>query len=77
MPISCCFRTKISEKVLLYGQMREDVREIIQELCKYKGVEIISGAVCVDHMCPKCFNATEAERIKLHGISIGEEHTDI
>ena len=37
-------------KKVLYGQMREDVREIIQELCKYKGVEIISGAVCVDHV---------------------------
>ena len=30
--------------------MRADVREIIQELCMYKGVEIISGAVCVDHV---------------------------
>ena len=37
-------------KKVLYGQMREDVREIIQELCKYKGVEIIWGAVCVDHV---------------------------
>ena len=37
-------------KKVLYGQMRENVREIIQELCKYKGVEIISGAVCVDHV---------------------------
>ena len=36
--------------MVLYGQMREDVREIIQELCKYKGVEIISDAVCVDHV---------------------------
>ncbi len=30
--------------------MREDVREIIMTLCKYKGVEIIAGAVCVDHV---------------------------
>lgn len=37
-------------KKVLYGQMREDVREIIQELCKYKVVEIISDAVCVDHV---------------------------
>ena len=33
-----------------YGKMREDVREIIMTLCKYKGVEIIAGAVCVDHV---------------------------
>lgn len=37
-------------KKVLYGQLREDVREIITVLCKYKGVAIISGAVCVDHV---------------------------
>ena len=37
-------------KKVLYGQLRNDVREIIKMLCKYKGVEIISGAVCVDHV---------------------------
>ena len=37
-------------KKVLYGQLRNDVREIIKTLCKYKGVEIISGAVCVDHV---------------------------
>ena len=30
--------------------MKEDVREIIKTLCKYKGIEIISGAVCSDHV---------------------------
>lgn len=30
--------------------MREDVREIIKTLCKYKDVEIIAGAVCIDHV---------------------------
>ena len=29
---------------------RDDVREIINTLCKYKGVEIIAGAVCIDHV---------------------------
>ena len=37
-------------KKRLYGQVRADVREIIQTLCKYKGVEIIEGAVCIDHV---------------------------
>lgn len=26
------------------------MREIIQILCKYKGIEIIEGAVCLDHV---------------------------
>ncbi len=30
--------------------MRNDVREIISTLCRYKNVEIIAGAVCVDQV---------------------------
>ena len=37
-------------KQVLYGQVREDIREVIRTLCKYKDVEIISGAVCIDHV---------------------------
>lgn len=37
-------------KKVLYGKVREDVREIISTLCKYKSVEIIAGAVCSDHV---------------------------
>ena len=37
-------------KKTLYGKVREDVREIITTLCKYKNVEIIAGAVCIDHV---------------------------
>ena len=37
-------------KKKLYGLVRDDVREIIRTLCKYKKVEIIAGAVCVDHV---------------------------
>ena len=34
----------------MYGKVREDVREILRTLCKYKKVEIIEGAVCADHV---------------------------
>lgn len=34
----------------MYGQVRNEVREIIRTLCKYKKVEIIEGAVCIDHV---------------------------
>ena len=37
-------------KKVLYGKLREDVREILSTLCKYKNVEIIAGAVCIDHV---------------------------
>ena len=37
-------------KKQLYGRLKEDVREIIATLCKYKDVEIVEGAVCPDHV---------------------------
>lgn len=37
-------------KKVLYGIIRDDVREIISTLCSYKDVEIIAGAVCLDHI---------------------------
>ena len=37
-------------KKKLYGLVRDDVREIIRTLCKYKKVEIVAGAVCTDHI---------------------------
>lgn len=37
-------------KKVLYGKDREDVREIVSTLCKYKVVEIIAGAVCIDYV---------------------------
>ena len=37
-------------KKVLYGKVRLDVREVLQKLCRYKNVEIVSGAVCIDHV---------------------------
>ena len=35
---------------MIYNQHREDVREIIKQLCSYKGVEILGGNVMSDHV---------------------------
>ena len=43
------FISKCRKKVL-YGKARDNVREIINTLCKYKNVEIIECAVCVDYV---------------------------
>ena len=43
------FTPKYRRKVI-YNQMREDLREIIKLLCKYKGVEIIEGHLMPDHV---------------------------
>ena len=35
---------------MIYNQYREDVREIIKQLCSYKGVKILVGNVMSDHV---------------------------
>jgi putative transposase len=39
----------------MYGEIKKDIREILRKLCEYKGVEILEGAVCSNHihMCLK------------------------
>ena len=34
----------------IYGQYREDLREITRNLCRYKGIEIIEGHMMPDHV---------------------------
>ena len=43
------FIPKYRRKVM-YGQVRKDVREVIRQLCKMRDVQLISGAVCADHV---------------------------
>ena len=43
------FKPKYRRK-MIYNQYREDVREIIKQLCSYKGVEILGGNVMSDHV---------------------------
>jgi len=33
----------------MYGEVKKEVREIIKVLCKYQGIEIAEGNVCIDH----------------------------
>jgi len=34
----------------MYGELRNDIREIVKQLCGYKGVEIVEGSVSRDHI---------------------------
>ena len=43
------FTPKYRRKVI-YNQYKEDIRDIIKALCKYKGVEIIEGHLMPDHI---------------------------
>ena len=35
---------------IMYGEVRTEIGEIIKYICKLEGVELISGAGCVDHV---------------------------
>ena len=43
------FAPKYRRKVF-YDEKREEIREILRELCRWKGVEIIEGEICPDHV---------------------------
>ena len=43
------FTPKYRRKII-YNQLRKDIGEIMHELCKYKGVEIIEGHMMPDHV---------------------------
>ena len=43
------FAPKYRRKVF-YEEKRQDIREILRTLCQWKGVEIIEGEVCPDHI---------------------------
>jgi len=35
---------------VLYGRLRKEIGTILAKLCQYKGVEVIEGHVCGDHV---------------------------
>ena len=35
---------------IIYNQLRRDIRQIIKDLCAWKGVEIIEGNMMPDHV---------------------------
>ena len=43
------FAPKYRRKVF-FNEKRADIREILRTLCQWKGVEIIEGEVCPDHI---------------------------
>ena len=43
------FAPKYRRKVI-YNKLRADIRDIIKDLCKYKGIEIIEGHMMPDHV---------------------------
>ena len=49
LQVSYIFAPKYRRKIF-YEEKRAEIREILRELCEWKGVEIVEGEVCPDHI---------------------------
>jgi putative transposase len=39
-----------NRRKVIYGQLRREVVTIVRKLCEYKGVKILEGQACIDHI---------------------------
>ena len=35
---------------VIYGRLRQEIVRILKRLCEYKGIEIVEGKACLDHI---------------------------
>lgn len=61
------FAPKYRRKVF-FQDKREDIRDIIKTLCQWKGVDIIEGEICPDHIHLLLSIPPENERFGIYGI---------
>ena len=59
---NCMYRIVFAPKYRrkeFYADKREEIREILRTLCKWKGVDVVEGEICLDHIhmpvsIPRC-----------------------
>lgn len=65
------FTPKYRRKVI-YNQYREDLRDILKQLCNYKGVQIIEGHIMPDHIHMLVSIPPEIQCIEFYGVFEGK-----
>ena len=35
---------------IIYGQLRNELKTVLRKLCEYKGLEVLEGKMCIDHI---------------------------
>ena len=50
MPKNDLFEARIAKVGIVYGKLRKEIGEILRRLSEYKGVEVIEGKACIDHI---------------------------
>ncbi len=69
------FTPKYRRKIDYWG-MKEDIRDIIRDLCKWKGVAIIEGHVMPDHIHLLLSITAQVFGVQFHGISQMKKRDD-
>ena len=39
-----------NRRKIAYGKLKRDIGAILRKLCEYKGIDVIEGTVCADHL---------------------------
>jgi len=39
-----------NRRKIIYGKLRNELKTILRKLCEYKGVEVLEGKMCLDHI---------------------------
>jgi putative transposase len=39
-----------NRRKVIYGKLKRDIGQILRKLCEYKGVEVLEGTACADHI---------------------------
>ncbi|MFK5953729.1 MAG: IS200/IS605 family transposase [Desulfobacterium sp.] len=39
-----------NRRKIIYGKLKKDIGQILRKLCEYKGVEVVEGTACLDHI---------------------------
>lgn len=68
------FTPKYRRKII-YNQYKESIRDILKQLCAYKGVEIIEGHLMPDHIHMFSKHTTEIQCVTVYGILKGKKCT--
>lgn len=46
----CGYRRSEEKLCMVYGRLRQEIGTLLRKLCEYKGVELLEGKACIDHI---------------------------
>jgi REP element-mobilizing transposase RayT len=65
-----------NRRKVIYGKLKRDIGQILRKLCEYKGVEVLEGTACADHIHVFSVDSTQIRCINDSRLSEGQKHND-